>query len=306
MMAKLRTNISVRACFLAVIISGCHSNRAVSPRELVVSSTPQPSRDPILFDLRDPEGDDNGPGSYIYPEDPAFAPSSFDLTAFSVARYQDRTELRVRFASSIRDPWNSVVWGGHGFSLQMIFIHIDAFPSRGFIEGLPGSRIRFRPEEAWDFVVILSPLGPERLAAHIATQASKYQKSIILPNIVRVDGDTLIASVKSSDLKFHSTWGYQVLAHSYEPYPTASSLLVRKINEFKGQHSFGGRLGRGNGPNVLDLFVPPARGTQKEIQRQHEFLSDFDRHASKVKTTTWAYIPMIYPQKLTLETDKPR
>ncbi|NLZ44932.1 MAG: hypothetical protein GX894_08750, partial [Clostridia bacterium] len=40
----------------------------------------------VHFYAGDPEGDDYGPGSYIYPSDPAFAPYEglFDLLAFRV------------------------------------------------------------------------------------------------------------------------------------------------------------------------------------------------------------------------------
>ena len=41
----------------------------------------------------DPAGDDNGPGSYVYPTDGAFNAGSFDLTKFDV--YQDGGDVRL-------------------------------------------------------------------------------------------------------------------------------------------------------------------------------------------------------------------
>jgi carbohydrate-binding DOMON domain-containing protein len=69
----------------------------------------------------DPTGDDNGPGTYVYPTDPLFAPGSFDLTDFRLKAHGDKVDVEVNLAAKLTDPWST----GSGFSLQMIFIFIQ-------------------------------------------------------------------------------------------------------------------------------------------------------------------------------------
>src|SRR5512138_1953736 len=80
---------------------------------------------PKGFKLSDPVGDDNGPGNYTYPTDAVYKPGSFDITEFEVAQSGDQVEFRVSVRARIEDPWDSAAWGGNGFSVQMVFIHID-------------------------------------------------------------------------------------------------------------------------------------------------------------------------------------
>src|SRR5687767_11527161 len=105
--------------------------------------------------LSDPSGDDNGPGTYTYPTDAVYKSGSFDITELQVVPSGDTVELRVQVNSRIEDPWDSAAWGGNGFSVQMAIIHIDTdhAAGSGVTDGLPGTNVRFAPEEAWDKVV---------------------------------------------------------------------------------------------------------------------------------------------------------
>src|SRR5688572_21768659 len=73
------------------------------------------------FTISDPRGDDDGPGAYTYPTDPAYTAGAFDLTTFEVVPRGETAELRVTVAAKIEDPWNSREWKGNGFSVQMVF-----------------------------------------------------------------------------------------------------------------------------------------------------------------------------------------
>ena len=67
--------------------------------------------------LTDPQGDDNGPGSYVYPADGSFAPGGFDLRTFDM--YSDGDV--VRFATSVQTPITNP-WGGNHMSTQRFHI----------------------------------------------------------------------------------------------------------------------------------------------------------------------------------------
>ncbi len=89
-----------------------------------------------LGGITDPSGDDNGPGSYVYPTDAAFNPGSFDLTGFSVYRDGDNVNLVTNVAGAINNPW-----GGNGMSTQRVnvYVHDPAETSTASTPLLPGT-----------------------------------------------------------------------------------------------------------------------------------------------------------------------
>lgn len=249
------------------------------------------------FTFTDPTGDDDGPGTYTYPTDAVYKPGSFDLTELQVVPKGDQVELRIGVKARIEDPWDSAAWGGNGFSVQMAFIHVDTDHAKGsgVLEGLPGTNVRFAEDEGWDRVVIVSPQGPTRVNSEVESKCPQWKGRIVVPRITRASGRTLIAVVDRAALGGAPapTWGWQVLMQSNEGFPAKTDLLTRKVNEFEGQHRFGGGSDFDNDPHVLDLLVPPD-GNAKA--RQHDLLSKFNRGATtEVKPEELAVVPMVYP-----------
>ncbi|MFD1051926.1 glucodextranase DOMON-like domain-containing protein, partial [Kibdelosporangium lantanae] len=50
----------------------------------------------VVFDVNDPDGDDNGPGTYAYPTAGDFHPGAFDIQRFQVIDSGDRYVLRTQ------------------------------------------------------------------------------------------------------------------------------------------------------------------------------------------------------------------
>jgi C-terminal binding-module, SLH-like, of glucodextranase/Glycosyl hydrolases family 15 len=50
----------------------------------------------LLLDVPDPDGDDNGPGNYVYPTSAAFHPGAFDIQRFQVYDSGDRVTFRLQ------------------------------------------------------------------------------------------------------------------------------------------------------------------------------------------------------------------
>jgi carbohydrate-binding DOMON domain-containing protein len=249
------------------------------------------------FTMEDPKGDDNGPGTYKYPTDAVYKSGSFDITEFQVVPSGNTVEFRVKVNAKIEDPWDSQAWGGNGFSVQMAIIHIDTDrkPGSGVTEGLPGTNVRFASEEAWDRAVIISPQGPTRLNSEIELKAAQHKSRIVVPRVTRVSGRTLIAVVDAAALGGppQQHWGYQVLMQSNEGFPDKTDLLTRKVNEFEGQHRFGGGTDYDADPHVIDMLVPPNGDAKK---KQHEILSKYNKSATtSVKPEDQAVVPMVYP-----------
>lgn len=226
---------------------------------------------------QDPSGDDFGPGSYTYPTASEYTKGSFDLRKVELRARGAKVEIKVTLGANIEDPWDSAAWDGQGFSLQMvqIYLDIDGKPGSGHTDTLPGIHAGFAPEDAWDRMVIISPQGRSRLRAEVKQKASAMAAAIVIPTKVKVRGRTLIATVKKSALGGapRASWGLQAVMQSNEGFPKGTDLLSRRVNEYPGQHRFGGGNDRECDPHVLDILVSPAQGGDAEAEGQKAALA---------------------------------
>lgn len=240
---------------------------------VIVVSTPAPAED---LSFSDPSGDDFGPGTYTYPTDAVYKRGSFDLKSVELKDDGDDVEIRVTVNAKIEDPWDSKSWDGNGFSIQMVQIYLDTdgAPGSGFTSALPGINATFAPADAWDRAVIISPQGKRRLSAEVKAKAGKLKSGVVIPKRVKVRGKTLIATVSKEDLGGAPTksWGVQAVMQSNEGYPTAKEILSRKVNEYGGQHRFGGGSDWDCDPHVIDILVAPAEGSGGEKDGQKKAL----------------------------------
>ena len=277
---------------------GCASTKGTTEGSASAASASAASGS---VDLLDPSGDDFGPGTYVYPTDAVYKAGSFDITRLEVVPSGDDVEFRVTVRSRIEDPWDSKAWGGNGFSLQMAFVFIDQDHKTGGgnTKGLPGLNIRFAPENAWERVVILSPQGQGRLNSEIDAKAPDLKANIIVPKITRASGRTLIAIVGKEQLGGlpAAGWGYQVAMQSNEGFPDKTDLLTRKVNEFEGQHRFGGGTDYDNDPHVIDILTGQGKGGADEVDAQKKVLSGYKKGVTKPTEADLVALPMIYPGK---------
>jgi carbohydrate-binding DOMON domain-containing protein len=237
--------------------------------------------------FKDPTGDDKGPGNYVYPTDAVYTPGSFDLTGFDMKVKGDKVDLKVSVNSNLEDPWGMKV----GFAVQMVFVFIDkdGKAGSGHTEGLPGLNIQFAPESAWEKVIILSPQGASRVKTEVEQKAAKLAGDIVVPNRVRGAGRSISATVSTDDLGGGdpSTWGYQVVMQSNEGFPDKGDLLTRKVNEYEGQHRFGGGTDTDCDPHVMDILAGKGTGDASEAQAQYDMLKyecNDDGSAKKMAT----------------------
>jgi carbohydrate-binding DOMON domain-containing protein len=212
----------------------------------------------------DPTGDDNGPGAYTYPTDAVYTPGSFDLTELKVATKGDKVDFAVTVNAKLDDPWAMKV----GFATQMVFIFIDTDRKEGSgsTVGLPGLNITFAPCCAWDRVVILSPQSANRARNEVDMKvAADLKDKVVVPDRTKGVTRTISGSVKLADLGGGdpATWGYQVVMQSNEGFPDKADLLTRKVNEFEGQHRFGGGTDYDCDPHAMDILDACGK-TQKE------------------------------------------
>jgi carbohydrate-binding DOMON domain-containing protein len=226
----------------------------------------------------DPRGDDNGPGAYTYPTGAEYKKGSFDLTGMKVKEKGDNIEFEFTLAVPVEDPWDSAKWPspGNGFSLQMfqIYIDTDGVAGSGVGETLSGMNATFAEDSRWEKVIVVSPQANKVISAELKQKAKDLTERVVLPKTVKVKGKTVTASVSKKELgvKGLQKLGWQVLVASNEGFPKGNDILSRKVNEFEGQHRFGGGSDGDDDPHFVDCLAGDAKGGDDEIAAQHNML----------------------------------
>jgi carbohydrate-binding DOMON domain-containing protein len=206
-------------------------------------------------EFTDPRGDDKGPGNYTYPTDGVYKPGSFDLTRLAVTKSGNDVEFAVDVNSNLEDPWGM----GVGFAVQMVFVFVKNTDG-GRTEAPPGLNLQFAPGNGWNKVVVLSPQKKARVTGEAKTKAAAMLGDIVVPNITRGSGRTIKGSVPLSELGGDGNvdgWSYQVVMQSNEGFPAATDFLTRKVNEYEGQHRWGGGHDGDCDPHAMDVLEGP-------------------------------------------------
>lgn len=222
--------------------------------------------------FKDPVGDDDGPGKYVYPTDPVYKKGSFDLTQLRVSEKDGKLTFEVSVNSDLEDPWGMPAPAS--FSVQMAFVHVKTGKG-GHEKGLPGTNVVFAQGDEWNKVVILSPQPAGRVRAEAKQKAKDVLADIVVPDEVRGAGRTFAGTVDKKlvgegDI---TKWGYQVLLQSNEGFPDKTDLLTRKVNEYEGQHRFGGGTDTDCDPHVIDVLAGKGVGDKSEVDEQHKMLA---------------------------------
>ncbi len=222
--------------------------------------------------FKDPTGDDFGPGNYTYPTDVVYKPGSFDLTELKLAVSGKKVNVEASVNASLEDPWGMKT----GFAVQMIFVFIDTDHKEGsgFTDGIPGLNVKFAPADAWDKVVILSPQSASRVRTEVETKAAAMKDAVVVPGRTKGNNRTISGSIDLKDLGEGdpATWGYQVVVQSNEGFPDGAEVLTRRVNEYEGQHRFGGGNDGNCDPAVMDLLAGKGTGDAAEIEAQKAML----------------------------------
>jgi carbohydrate-binding DOMON domain-containing protein len=264
------------------------------------ASAGSPARDGTIIELKDPSGDDKGPGNYTYPTDPIYVPGSFDLVGTTIEDKGEMIEFNVRFNAPLSFNWGDK-WD---VQLVQIYLDFDNVEGSGHTETIPGVQVQVHPECAWEKVVFIGPHTESKINSEIDLKAEHLKDDIVLPSSIRPIGRSLRASVRKADLGVSedadiTEWGYGILMLSATGFPADWSVLARRVNEYEGQHRFGGGSDGSGNPNVIDMIVGEGAGREEEKHLQYEMLSDYESGMDPEDTSDnrLAVIRLVYPGK---------
>jgi len=246
------------------------SRFAVLSLAAALLGAPAFAADKVSF--KDPSGDDNGPGNYKYPTDPVYKRGSFDLTDFTFEKKGSKADVTLGFNTTLADDWKT----GSGFAVQMAFIFIDTDGKEGSgsTDSLPGLNVKFAPNNGWEKVIVISPQNSARVKAEVGNKAGASKDNVLIPTRTKGSGRKVSATVDLAGLEGDpSQWGFQVVVQSNEGFPAGNDLLTRKVNEFEGQHRFGGGNDNDCDPHAIDVLAGAGKGEASEVKAQHEMLS---------------------------------
>ncbi|MBC8415820.1 MAG: hypothetical protein H8E11_05260 [Candidatus Cloacimonetes bacterium] len=245
----------------------------------------------------DPKGDDKGPGVYTYPTNPIYVAGSFDLTSATIEDKGDEILFTVKFGAPVSFNW------GDFWDVHQIQIYLD-MGEGGHTETIPGTQLMVAPENAWEKVIFIDPHTVPKINGEIDLKAANLKEDIVLPSKIKPIGKSLKSTVKKADLGIEgevdiSTWGYGILMLSATGFPGNWCVLMRRVNEYEGDHRFGGGADGAGDPNVVDLFVDDADGSEDEKQIQYDMLSDYESGMDPEDTSEdkLATIKLVYPKK---------
>ncbi len=223
------------------------SHRLLTNSEIKLSN-PQAK---ILYDLSDPEGDDKGSGSHIYPQTPNLKPGSLDITHFTVSSDDKNIYFKLQFKNLSNPGWHPE----YGFQLTYAAIAID--------KGVNGSKqagmnSNYTFTDGFHFQNIIYVGGGFRIVNDIGKILAKYLPAPGDEKSPLGNANTKIIefSVPTELLgKPDNSWRYAVLIGCQDDHGGAGIGEFRSVEAETKEWTGGGKKNLSD-PNVYDLILP--------------------------------------------------
>jgi glucoamylase len=215
-----------------------------------------------VLDVADPVGDDNGPGTYQYPTDSAFAAGSFDLTRFQVLSDGTFAYLRVTLRTLV--PTFGAL---DGAQLLDVYVHVPGASATSTAAAFASRNYTIAPSGAWSQRVEV-----QGFAAPVWVNAGGG--TVGTPFVLPVQSDQTI-TVALPEAQFGtpgSGWGFTVVLTGQDGF---SPDQARAFTATPGAFTFG-VCAAGNTapiclvdpttvPKAMDVITPPGVSQATEL-----------------------------------------
>ena len=223
---------------------------AASPAKI---NLPELGNTEWILEVADPEGDDHGPGAYLYPTDGVFKEGVLDVLNFKVGLSETDMAFAFSFRGPIENPWNS----GSNFSVQTMDVYIDKDPGAG-----TGSRVLLGGRGAalsegngWEFAVWNEGWTPNVYAPDADGKLNPVPGAS-LKTVVNASTNTITFRVPLTLLGDGDprSWAYAAMVLSQDGFPSPGVQRVRDVQKAEAQWKIGGGLdGVTNQTRIMDL-----------------------------------------------------
>jgi len=240
-----------------------------------------------VLEVIDPEGDDDGPGTYLYPTDGVFGAGAFDLTSFSVGYSEEDIVFKFTVGGPVENVWNSP----NGLSVQTFDIYIDQDGSQnGARLLLPGRNAALGEDYGWDYAIwvegwypgiyVPGPDGPEQVDVQWTVLVDPGQSKITVQVPKALLGDD------------PGNWSYAAVVLGQEGYPATGVWRVRDVEATAKQWRFGGAPDGTNHTRILDLAWP-AEATPDQAAILGSYVPSQETNTDALGPDDFAQVPML-------------
>lgn len=249
----------------------------------------------MILEVQDPVGDDDGPGSYLYPTDGVFADSVFDVDHFSVGSDGINLVFTFDFVGPVENSWNS----SNGLSVQTLDVYIDTDPGAGTGARIlmPGRNAALEEGNGWEYAIWAEGWTPQVVMVDPDTLEPKQYTEATGGMTVVVDSanNQVVVRVPLSYLPEGdpADWGYAAAVLGQEGYPTEGVWRVRDVSTYPAQYLFGGGVADSNHTRIIDLIL-----AEGQMPTQEEWLANYPSITGSIDNMTaddFAQIPLLIP-----------
>lgn len=170
-----------------------------------------PAQTEVIFQRKDPRGDDRGAGGLLYPEQEVFVAGLFDLLQFRVSADQYNVYFDFRFAK-ITNPFQAP----EGYFHQRLEVYLDSSFPGGNESILAGGReLKTEPARGWEVRLTVAPFQETRLFIWSPAKIEQIEEGVC--SYLLEDGCTIRAVVPRILLPEPDPgWRYYVLVGSFD------------------------------------------------------------------------------------------
>jgi glucan 1,4-alpha-glucosidase len=216
----------------------------------------------------DPAGDDDGPGTYVYPTNGVFSPGVFDVTRLAVYEDGDQVNVVVTLDGEVSSPW-----GGNAISLQRFDVYLRSGSGSGTVPALIGTNAqlaapydRVITADGWDSGV--ADAGGNDVGAVTLTAIPESRQVVVtvpaaaLGSVDPATAEYALTMMSHADPNGEGVGGIRPV-YDRQYWESTRDTDMWWIREYR----FGGGAGVFDGgtaardtdtrdPNVLDVLVP--------------------------------------------------
>jgi alpha-amylase/alpha-mannosidase (GH57 family) len=252
---------------LTVVLERKDALLGIAPLRPMLAAIPTLIRGVERFSADDPQGDDHGVGTLVYPTNAVFStPGIFDLVRYSV--YDADTAWQMAFDfTALPNPWN----GPLGFSHPLLYLYFDVADGGSTTSHPEGeaAQVAFTPDRPWDTFVRIA--GWPAYGRHLWTASGEG------PYLVEIASDPkrgrVIVTIPKTLMPTIEGWHY-ILVGSQDGY---GKNYLRSVGTTGGEWAGGGSPDPFWAPAIYD-YLAPAGTTQEAI------LASFDATAGSYAT----------------------